>query len=792
MGADIMSNSWGGGPYEQALYDAIAETDALFVAAAGNWGENTDVSPNYPSCYDLPNVLAVGATDHNDRRADWSNWGPQTVDVFAPGQDILSTVLGTPPVFTPDILDLESVSTCDDLAAWDVSDFTIDPWSLSSTYFTSDPASIARIGYGNKEEAWAKLVDPVDLSSRSSALLRFRAFYETEPGFDELHAWVSHDGIDWVEIATFSGWSDGFRQVDCDISGYVGDADVYIAFSFTSDASVNSKDGYTGVAIDDIEIVEMDPVFVEDFSDLDEWDASEYAQQPWALTTERYVSAPSAVGNLSYFDNESAWLKLVSPIDMSGVSGDIALTAQVFYMTEAGVDAMVAWASTDGFNWRPLARFSGFSGMWDASFVPVTLDLSSYAGSPEVYLAFSLTSNGALSGADGLQGVAIDDVAVLRGEWTESDYTSAYDLFSGTSMATPHVAGIAALVLSEWPDSTSGTLKYAVMQGADPLPQLAGRCVTGARANAYRSIQDLYPPVVTDDNTGAYTAVAEITLSATDDSGVRSISYHFDNDPPTTVLGDRAVARTTIPAKRHTLTYWAEDMVGNVSQPVTVQFTLTRGTVSSQSVAGRDRYVTAVEASRRAFPGGAATVVLATGRNWPDAVAGSALAGVVDGPLLLTDQAAAPSVVLNEIRRLGATSVIVLGGERSVSSQVVSSLRGIVGAGGVTRIAGADRYQTAALIAAEVIARHPSYDGKAFVASGANYPDALAAAPIATHRGWPVLLADPRGDVSVPDEVTSVVVLGGEASVSSGVGTGASPSSPSASPSAFGSTSGPA
>jgi subtilisin family serine protease len=94
MGAEVTNNSWGGDGYSQALADAIADADAhgsLFVAAAGNSFTNTDASPNYPSGYDLPNVLAVAATDQNDARAWFSNYGRRSVDLGAPGTNILST-----------------------------------------------------------------------------------------------------------------------------------------------------------------------------------------------------------------------------------------------------------------------------------------------------------------------------------------------------------------------------------------------------------------------------------------------------------------------------------------------------------------------------------------------------------------------------------------------------------------------------------------------------------------------------------------------------------------------------
>jgi subtilisin family serine protease len=97
MGVNLTSNSWGGGGFSQALFDAINAANTagiLFVAAAGNSGANTDVSAHYPSSYALPNIISVAATDDNDQLASFSNYGATTVDLAAPGVDILSTFPG--------------------------------------------------------------------------------------------------------------------------------------------------------------------------------------------------------------------------------------------------------------------------------------------------------------------------------------------------------------------------------------------------------------------------------------------------------------------------------------------------------------------------------------------------------------------------------------------------------------------------------------------------------------------------------------------------------------------------
>ncbi len=93
-GARVINASWGGGPYSAAMFSALsAANDAgvLFVAAAGNEGRNNDNTPSYPADYDLPNVISVAATDDADTLAGFSNFGANSVDLGAPGVNILST-----------------------------------------------------------------------------------------------------------------------------------------------------------------------------------------------------------------------------------------------------------------------------------------------------------------------------------------------------------------------------------------------------------------------------------------------------------------------------------------------------------------------------------------------------------------------------------------------------------------------------------------------------------------------------------------------------------------------------
>lgn len=94
-GARVLSNSWGGGGPSRALEDAVAfayENNVAFIAAAGNEMANNDAAPVFPASYGIPQVVSVAATDDSDQLASFSNFGPNSVVIAAPGVRILSSV----------------------------------------------------------------------------------------------------------------------------------------------------------------------------------------------------------------------------------------------------------------------------------------------------------------------------------------------------------------------------------------------------------------------------------------------------------------------------------------------------------------------------------------------------------------------------------------------------------------------------------------------------------------------------------------------------------------------------
>lgn len=197
-------------------------------------------------------------------------------------------------------------------------------------------------------------------------------------------------------------------------------------------------------------------------------------------------------------------------------------------------------------------------------------------------------------------------------------------------------------------------------------------------------------------------------------------------------------------------------------------------------VSGDDRYEVAVNGSLASYPASTTTsvpaLVVASGLTWPDALGGSALAGASGGPLLLTASDSLPASTGAEISRLKPKYVYLLGGEGTVTQNVVAAIerRGPK----VVRLGGADRYVTASLAASQAV-HSARAAGRvvdtAYIATGRDYPDALAVSPISAKTMRPVLLTEvARLTPATRNTLKSlgikkVIVLGGTASVSEAV-----------------------
>jgi putative cell wall-binding protein len=167
---------------------------------------------------------------------------------------------------------------------------------------------------------------------------------------------------------------------------------------------------------------------------------------------------------------------------------------------------------------------------------------------------------------------------------------------------------------------------------------------------------------------------------------------------------------------------------------------------------GADRFATGTAITKQMFPVGETwtvpVVYIANGLNYPDALAAGPSAAHLGGALLLVRPTEIPAVVAAELERLQPGRIVIVGGVGAVSSAVESQLGSFVDdpETQVTRLGGATRYETAFAVANDAFRGDddvPERPEAVFLASGANYPDALAAGPAAAWLGGPVILIDP-------------------------------------------------
>ena len=188
-----------------------------------------------------------------------------------------------------------------------------------------------------------------------------------------------------------------------------------------------------------------------------------------------------------------------------------------------------------------------------------------------------------------------------------------------------------------------------------------------------------------------------------------------------------------------------------------------------ERVAGKNRVHTAISTSKRFFKK-SKYVIIADSGNYPDALTATVLAHVLDAPILLNNTRYLEDDVAREIVRLGASEVIIVGGHKSISENVKSQLAKY-DANKVQRIWGRDRYVTSSELAYE-IERLTGKVNKAIIASGENFPDALATAPLGSKEIAPILLVtrnqmDKKVSKALKDlNINKVYVAGGQNSVS--------------------------
>lgn len=201
----------------------------------------------------------------------------------------------------------------------------------------------------------------------------------------------------------------------------------------------------------------------------------------WGRKNDRFGSFVTDSPTGSYQPSSDTWLRSAFPTNLAGLN-DCQLS-YVYSLDTAVLDNFYVEVSSDGTTWSQVASETGSTG---GSWLSSVEDISAFDGA-SVYLRFRLTSNAALE-ADG---VSLDDIRIRCLSVSYSGNEFGY--YSGTSMATPHVAGAAALVWSLAPAASVATIRDALLSGVDTSAELAGKIVTSGRLDVAKALAIVVP-----------------------------------------------------------------------------------------------------------------------------------------------------------------------------------------------------------------------------------------------------------------------------------------------------------
>ncbi|MGI6217788.1 MAG: carbohydrate-binding domain-containing protein [Coriobacteriales bacterium] len=298
---------------------------------------------------------------------------------------------------------------------------------------------------------------------------------------------------------------------------------------------------------------------------------------------------------------------------------------------------------------------------------------------------------------------------------------------------------------------------------------------TGDYTGSLRTTFNIVEPDDSSDDDTDDTDISGATVAAIPDQTYTGDA--IEPDVTVTLNGTTLVAGTD-----YYVTYSDNIEVGTATVTITGTGDYTGSTTATFNIvsdttwtrlAGADRYETMGEILDESWEDESAeTIILASGENFPDAISASALAGLLDAPLLISSSSELTDETEAEIERLASDSgatVIVVGGTGAISASVADSVDAIDGIS-VTRVSGSTRYETADEIY-EYGLENGTWGETAIVVSGANYPDALSASSYAYADNAPVFLAE-DGVLSESDAeairdggFTSVIILGGNSAV---------------------------
>jgi subtilisin family serine protease len=490
---------------EQGAIEALGQAGILWVAAAGNSGKNNDITSgggHYPSSYPLDNIISVAATDLDGNLAYFSNYGRRSVDLAAPGVDILSTVLHTSS-YLPD---LGNSIFYDDLESGG-DNFTMEgTWAVTREK-SSSPFHALSDSPGAKYQKvtdFAVTSRAIDLTGIETSLaLGFQAFHDIEPEgssyFDSLEIWYLSPaapgspagppivpekwGITSDKAASgTSSWTDspngeyGNNSEQWLLSAAVdlSQAPQGCRFKFKLCGDMEKKyDSLTVHFSKDNGTTWSEEMITIDGDHTAQWEAFSIPV-PGEYLGSQFMAAFILKSDKT-ITKDGYYIDDIEIAHEGSFFFDDDVENGVGQWREPGIAAILPILP----QWEKTGEFAGTSkGNWS---------LYSYE-IPKKYFWNGFKFKFVLSADGSIQkdGVYIDNIAIGV---PDSKYT--YDFLSGTSMATPQVTGTAALVASAFPDLKGGDIKRKILDGVVAAKNLTSKVVTGGNLNLFGAVADL-------------------------------------------------------------------------------------------------------------------------------------------------------------------------------------------------------------------------------------------------------------------------------------------------------------
>ena len=440
----------------------------------------------------------------------------------------------------------------DDVRGWDFVDVDNDPWDYSDhgTHVAGTVAARGDNGIGVAGVAWKGTIMPVRVlnaaGSGTNANIADGFTYAAENGATVVNASLGGPGFSILMsdaitgqpntlfvVSAGNGGADGIGDNNDTTPQYpcnVNSANVVCVAATNNNDALAGFSNFGAASVDlaapGVDVQSARPHYIDSFTDDFESGLGNWTVQsgPWGtqnvIGTTWLVDSPGA----QYANNADVAIRTTSTFDV-GSRTDCVLRFTYGTFLQNGLDWLYAQSSTDGTTWTTLAQIGDTNGAVRSAALVL-------AAGGNRYYRFRLTSDAATT----RDGVYIDNVRIAcpGGTYGASDYK----YLDGTSMASPHVAGAAAVLFSAKSWATVANVKKALLDSGDPVAALSTNTVSGKRLNLNSALAALPDPTPTSGTTTDIKATSATLNGSVDPHGFAA-SYQFEywkgSDPATKV-----------------------------------------------------------------------------------------------------------------------------------------------------------------------------------------------------------------------------------------------------------------